>query len=529
MISTNNHPIIPTPTISVRDTVDNNVDTFFATISSSDRNVEKYPKASSFTVDLPQTYQNITSMSLHQSFIPNVSVDFSMDKNNVDLVFRFKEIETLSQISDLEKFIYTFIKQAIDNNNYFRIRITDGVYTQQQLTLEVQNRMNQVVTDAILDYYNYNQSQTQYVWGDYTYTPTNETTDDGQHMIMISPHHPTFTDAVNAYNATLNTTLPLNLTILNDYAKEYGSALTPPHLLAIPTTQYSTDAALGQGTYNYIIQSLNNTTYYNYVFTNIQTNSYEHFKVFYDEVQKKAIFGNSISKFQIVTDFEKYYSKDALISASALYPSIETSTCNSTCNTSKSYTNYVNWGLPTYLGFSGNEKTMEYPAKQPLPTFYYYDKNTSPDMYNPFKHATTPGFKTLPIYTITPCNQINIEGDAYYYIEVDGYNIIDELIPYQNDAYAVTNGTTTGIINSIFAKRLILSLPRDNMYKEQDTGEEKTFTPPVRRINKLNIRIRYHDGREPEFGTIPFELTFKFLSQKNQLNRLANPGFAAPA
>ena len=155
MYSTTNHPIIPTPPNTVRDTVDTNVDTFFATISSSDRNVVKYPQANSFTVQLPQDYNNITAMSLHQSFIPNVSLDFSLDKNNVDLVFRFTEIEEFTNGTDIEKIIYVFVKQFIANNNYFRIRIKDGSYTQKQLTLEVQNRMNQIVTDTLLDYYNY--------------------------------------------------------------------------------------------------------------------------------------------------------------------------------------------------------------------------------------------------------------------------------------------------------------------------------------------------------------------------------------
>ena len=541
MYSTNNHPIIPTPPSTVRDTVDTNVDTFFATISSSDRNVERYPQASSFTVQLPQDYNNITSISLHQSFIPNVSIDFTLEKNNVDLVFKFTGIEVVSNGTDLEQMIYVFVKQFIANNNYFRIRITDGSYTQTQLTLEVQNRMNQIVTTAILDYYTYNvlpTSQTTYTWGDYIYSPTSETTMDG-HKIMIHPKYDTFQDALNAYNSITGQIVLLELDILNDYAIIYGSALTPPPLLAIPTVTSTTDLFLGAGSFDAIINNFpgqysDPSLALGYYSTQVSTllnaqGGYNHFKVFYDEVQKKAIFGNNISKFEIVMDFEKYYSENALIAANILYLPTETSTCRNTCNNSKStHANYVNWGLPTYLGFSGKEKTIEYKPKSPLPTFYYYDKNTSPDMYNPFKHETTNGFQELSIYTMTPCNQLNVEGDAYYYMEIDGLNMIDELLPYKNDAYAVTNGTTTGIINSIFAKRLILSLPRGNLYKEGD-GEVKTFTPPLRRINKASIRIRYHDGREPYFGTIPLEFTLKIVCQKNQLNRSSNPGFAAPA
>ena len=116
MYSANNHPIIPTPNNNVRDVADSNVDTFFATISSDDRNVVKYPQSNSFTVELPQDYNNITSINLHDSFIPNVSVNFTLDRNNVDLVFRFTDIPT-TYSSDTEIMIYLAIKHSIENNN----------------------------------------------------------------------------------------------------------------------------------------------------------------------------------------------------------------------------------------------------------------------------------------------------------------------------------------------------------------------------------------------------------------------------
>ena len=366
--------------------------------------------------------------------------------------------------------------------------------------------------------------------------PTSETTMDG-HKIMMHPKYDTFQAALNAYNSITGEIVLLNLGLLNEYALIYGSALTPPPLLAIPTVTHATDLFLGAGSFDAIINNfpaLSATLapgYYPNEVSNLlgAQGGYNHFKVFYDQVQKKAIFGNNISKFEIVMDFEKYYSENALIAGNILHLPTEASMCRNTCNSSKStHTNYANWGLPTYLGFSGKEQTIEYEAKQPLPTFYYYDKNTSPDMYNPFQHETTEGFQQLSIYTMTPCNQINIEGEAYYYMEIDGLNMIDELLPYKNDAYAVTNGTTTGIINSIFAKRLVYEAGRGNIYMEGG-GEVKTFTPPLRRMNKVSIRIRYHDGREPNFGTIPFEITLKIVCQKNQLNRSSNPGFAAPA
>jgi hypothetical protein len=170
---------------------------------------------------------------------------------------------------------------------------------------------------------------------------------------------------------------------------------------------------------------------------------------------------------------------------------------------------------------------VTYTTTDPLPAFYYYNKASDPNSYNPFHHATTTGFANASIYLITPCNQLNLEGDVYYYMEIDGLNMMDELLPYKNNAYSITNGTTTGLINAIFAKRTILTDRSDRCNIGQ--GEEKTFTPPLRRMNKVSVRIRYHDGREPNFGSVPFDLTLKFICQKNQLNRSANPGFPSHA
>lgn len=527
MYSSNNHPIIPSPTATIRDVTDSNVDTFFATISSLDRNVVKYPHASSFTVSLPQEYNNVTSMSLQHSFLPNVNVNFTLDKNNVDLVFRFTDMDTVDTSTDIEFMIYVFVKQSIANNNYFRVRIADGSYTQKQLLLEVQNRMNQLTTDYMLDYYKLNDPQTFYGWGDYVYYSTTQTTTDG-YMLMVNPNYATYAEAVTACNSMAGATVPLNLAALNTFAHTYGSTLTPPPLLAIPTVAETTDMFLGAGKYATISASAPNT-YYNYMNSLLTSQGgYGYFKLFYDQVHKRGVFGNSISSFEVVLDFSKYYAVDALNVGNIRHTPSSTSSCNPTCNSSKvTHTNYVNWGLPIYMGFSGKERVVEYPAKTQLPTFYHYNKATEPEMYNPFQHETTDGFRVLSIYLMTPCNQMNMESDVYYYMELDGLNMIDELIPYKNDAYAVTNGTTTGIINSLFAKRMILIDRSDRCNVGQ--GEEKTFTPALRRMNKVSVRIRYHDGREPNFGSTPFDFTLKIVCQKNQINRSANPGFAAPA
>ena len=528
MYSTSNHPIIAPPPTPVRDVTDSNVDTFFATISSLDRNVVKYPHANSFTVDLPQEYNNVTSMSLQQSFFPNVSVDFTLDKNNVDLVFRFTDIPAAHN-SHIEIMIYVAIKQSIDNNNYYRIRISDGTYTQEQLLLEVQNRMNQVMSDAILKYYENNTPQLTYQWGDYVYANTGVYTTDG-HLIVIHPLYSSHAQAVDACNSIAGSVVPLNLAEINAFARRYGTALTPPPLLAIPTVAIATTAAVGATTYTTMNNNAitNPGTYYGYMSGLFAAQGgYTYFKLFYDKIQKKSVFGNSISAFDVVLDFAKYYATDALDAAGVRSRHNGAAACGPACDSKMVHTNYVNWGLPIYMGFSGKETLVAYPSTDPLPAFYYYDKVTEPLLYNPFRHATTAGFVNSSIYILAPCNQLNLEVDIYYYMELDGFNMIDELLPYKNNAYTLTNGSTTGLINSLFAKRKIMPDRSDQF--QDGRGEEKTFTPALRRMNRVSVRIRYHDGREPNFGSMPINFTLKLVCQKNQIGRSNNPGFAAPA
>jgi hypothetical protein len=125
---------------------------------------------------------------------------------------------------------------------------------------------------------------------------------------------------------------------------------------------------------------------------------------------------------------------------------------------------------------------------------------------------------------LTPCRKLNLSSEAYYYLEIDGLNMMDELLPFSNDAYAVTNGTSTGIIKSIFSKRSILTDIADQ-YKI-GTGEQKIFIPALRRMKRISVKIRYHDGRSPDFGSFPFDFTLKFVCQKNQhdvSNRFVSP------
>ena len=532
MYSTTNHPIIPNPPTSVRDVTDGNIDTYFATISSLDRNPVKYPNANSFSVDLPQDYINVTSITLQHSYFPDVCDQFNLAKNNVDLVFRFTDI-TITPTTNLEKIIYTFIKQNIDNNNYYRIRISDGTYTQQQLTLEVQNRMNHLIVELINQYSSDNINQTSYKWGDHTYTSSGTFSVDN-HMVMIHSSFNTYAEALDSYLHTLgSTSVVLNLDNANEFAKKYGTALNPPPLLVIPTIENITDSYLGTGAFGSIngaaisaTGSTNTDSYVLYVQQELSDGiGFNPFKLFYDKIQNKCVFGSFFAPFEVVLDFMNYYSAEALESGN-----IRTRPDNTCigCDINKAIqTNYINWGLPVYMGFSGKEKMVSYSSTSKLPIYYSYDKTTDPSSYQPFTHNLSTGFTDSDIFIITPCNNINIEPELYYYMEIDGMNMIDELHPYKNNAYAVTNGRTTGVINSLFARRTVRSSVTDQ-YKE-GKGEIKTFTQPLRRMNKISIKIRYSDGREPDFGAMPVDLILKIECLKNQIGRPSNSGFIAPA
>ena len=100
-------------------------------------------------------------------------------------------------------------------------------------------------------------------------------------------------------------------------------------------------------------------------------------------------------------------------------------------------------------------------------------------------------------------------GPAYFYMEIDGLNCIDETSPWNLSKYTIQNSGTNGTVNSSFAKIAIPTTPLSQWFDE-DTAPYKYFNPPAERIRKLAIRLRYHNGQNVDFGQFEYSFMIEF-------------------
>ena len=134
---------------------------------------------------------------------------------------------------------------------------------------------------------------------------------------------------------------------------------------------------------------------------------------------------------------------------------------------------------------------------------------------------------------------INIIGESCFYMEVDKYNLLDELSPFNKtikDANCVlvcpdnttvkviqktNNNVFTGKSNSAFAKIPLTINP--NVYP----GNSQFITlcnagfydPAIEKISNLRFKFRYHNGALVDFKNNRFDFTLEFTSLRNEISK----------
>lgn len=246
--------------------------------------------------------------------------------------------------------------------------------------------------------------------------------------------------------------------------------------------------------------------------------SYNRFKVVYNEVSQNLWFGNNADQF-------------VLLNTSLLYIQRKIIT-NRQCSdfNADEFPNFTVFGLPTLLGFirvdviafsgaqyvakGGDSTNVSSMANGFVPRFYYGDVTTTGDDGYWIK-PTLPG---AVVYYLQAPFKINFIGPSYIYMEIDGFNCIDETIPFTPSVYENHNSGTNGVVNSAFAKLAIPTTPISQWFDANDGGPYKYFNPPAERIRKLKIKFRYHNNLLVNFNSfeISFMIEFCLLRPQNE-------------
>ena len=257
--------------------------------------------------------------------------------------------------------------------------------------------------------------------------------------------------------------------------------------------------------------------------------AYANFKVFYDEVRQRLLFGNTQDPFTFIYGAPESYVSEP---------------CNSSCPPGQSQTpqpsatirwnQYTNWGLGYNLGFvkylcgqcgfdTGAANT---PAAAPVHTsqsVYYTNTTASAIGYEWLKVATG-----VPGYVLVPPNPPSLNGDSAMYMEIDRYNYQDEMQPYSERTNNSRHNDYNGTVNAAFAKIPILTKPTkiisllEYQYGDepQDTAEGMvSYFPPLDKLSKFKFKFRYHDGTPVDFGGMNFNFTIALFCYRDEIAR----------
>lgn len=286
----------------------------------------------------------------------------------------------------------------------------------------------------------------------------------------------------------------LNANINNSYSIQIEEGFYDPNQMAKELTN-----KLNTCVTDYLLDYFYANPAYSGIISTFIINGYDRFSVAYNLVSQNLWFGNGADRFE-------------LNNGSIL---IENKNNNSlTCVRQNILPEEVNWGLPYFLGFSRCDvlsySTQEYYNDfgiqkykyETIPKFDYEDHKNYDNWIQPSADDST-------VYFLHAFTKINFLGQSHFYMEIDGFNAIDETNPWNLSKFTAHNNITNGVVNSAFAKISIPVTPTAQWF-DDDQGPYKYFNPPLERVRKLKIKLRYHNGQNVDFGSFNYSFMLEF-------------------
>lgn len=174
---------------------------------------------------------------------------------------------------------------------------------------------------------------------------------------------------------------------------------------------------------------------------------------------------------------------------------------------------FKEWGLPGYLGFSRCDVTAKERTSVSDTRFYYTNDGEW--------ISSAPVFPGAIVHYVEAPFKMNLKPPCYMYMEIRTLNFMDETAPYNYSKFTQETNQTNGIVKSAFAKIPLMS--GENFYESLNVANNyKIYNPPVERIRKLGIRLRYHNGMLVDFGNSDMTFTLEFTLFRPQNNRVYN-------
>jgi hypothetical protein len=210
---------------------------------------------------------------------------------------------------------------------------------------------------------------------------------------------------------------------------------------------------------------------------------YSDFLVEYNTVSGKLWVGNKNSAFTLNNGASAYL--DSIIRS------------NADCSKRSRYIEYINWGLPYYLGFSQTNIISSMATNNTQMFYKTHLPWLSPNVSGGVSHFIIADKKTI------------LDGPTHFYMEIAGMNNVDETMPYSADKFHAHTNETNGIVNSCFAKIPILTNDSTTWYNERSESY-MLYNPPAERIRRIRIKMRHHNNKLVSFDNFEYSFVLQF-------------------
>ena len=234
------------------------------------------------------------------------------------------------------------------------------------------------------------------------------------------------------------------------------------------------------------------------------------------------------------------------------------------------FSQYTKWGLPFYIGFnkkiyqsldinidndillndssSPNEQPIDICGNDIKNTFIsnlngliLYNDSINPwivptggiiitfyDQSNPgnipIQYVDSTGMANRTVSILSSPNNVSLMGEDCIYMEMEKYNNINEIYPFSERTNTMYNCDYGHKSDAAFAIIPLTQTPFGNELGNRTSINTNVFLsePPIKNVNRLEFKFRYHDGRLVDFKNLPFSfvLEFNMLREEQARNKV---------
>ena len=121
-------------------------------------------------------------------------------------------------------------------------------------------------------------------------------------------------------------------------------------------------------------------------------------------------------------------------------------------------------------------------------------------------------------------NNVSLMGEDSIYMEMEKFNNINEIYPFSERTNTMYNCDYGHKSDSAFAIIPLTQTPFGTELGNRTSMNTNVFIsePPIKNINRLEFKFRYHDGRLVDFKNLPFSfvLEFNMLREEQARNKI---------